>query len=294
VRSAAIEAVEAANPLDVVHVRVTAEARDTEVPWTAGEDAIRAALARAPVEPYTEVWSVVRCVGAQTKPAGFLVGRACPSCGAPLVQGESVKCRYCGGLICSGEHDWVLAEITQLEEWRPTTGQPGGLDAIRARDPGVAREVLEDRASYLFWKWVQAGRVGGFGPLRKCAAPWFLANAGAAHTEWLRGAVDVAVGGADLQGCEPDRGDGFDRAYVTIFWSARFGGSRAYTPMTVSLRMARRSSVVSKLSMTALVCKTCGAPLVESDTTKCDHCGAELAAGDQAWVLDGVQEPQRA
>ena len=34
-----------------------------------------------------------------------------------------------------------------------------GLDALRRGDPGVAREVLEDRASYVFWKWVEAGRA---------------------------------------------------------------------------------------------------------------------------------------
>ena len=38
--------------------------------------------------------------------------------------------------------------------------------------------------------------------------------------------------------------------------------------------------------MTALVCQSCGAPLGESDSTRCDHCNAELAAGDQAWVLE--------
>jgi uncharacterized membrane protein YebE (DUF533 family) len=44
--------------------------------------------------------------------------------------------------------------------------------------------------------------------------------------------------------------------------------------------------------MTALVCKACGAPLVESDSTRCDHCGAELVDGESAWVLDAVLLPE--
>ncbi len=285
-----LQAVEAAGPLDVVHVRLDAAARDTEVPTTASDDQIRSALARAKVEPYAEIWSLVRRAGAQSKPAGFAVGKACPSCGAPLAEGEMLKCRYCGALVCSGEHDWVLAEITQVEEWHPTGREVQGLRELHARDPGVAREVLEDRASYLFWKWVEAGRVGAFGPLRKCAAPPLLAAG--AHLDWARALSDVAVGGADLVLCDLDGDDGFDRVYVEIFWSARVGGAKVYTPVKTVLRLARRSGVTSKLSMTSLVCAACGAPLAESDSTRCDHCGVELTAGDRAWVLDAVLRPE--
>jgi hypothetical protein len=286
--SATIEAVESAEPLEVVHVRVTAQARDTEVEVAATDEQIRKALGRVRVEPYTEIWSLVRRTGAQTKPADFAVGRACPSCGAPLDAGETIKCRYCGALACSGEHDWVLAEITQLVEWSPRVHRADGLDALRRGDPGVAREVLEDRGSYVFWKWVQAGRAGDVAALRKCASPALLA--GAAASDLFRathGASDVAVGGAELVGCEPGGRDGFDRIYVEVLWSARFGDAPP-APFQSVVRLARRTGAQSRLSMTALVCQACGAPLVETDTTRCDHCGVELAAGDQAWVLDDV------
>jgi hypothetical protein len=291
VLSVTIEAAENADPLDVVHVRVAGEARDTEVPCTATDEQIRAALSRVSVEGYSEIWSISRCSGAQSKPAGYQVGRACPSCGAPLTEGESIKCRYCGALVCSGEHDWVLAEITQVVEWHPTGRPVRGLDELCRRDPGAARGVLEDRASYLFWKWVQAGRMGGPAPLRKCAAPSFLAAG--AELGGTRGASDVAIGGADVVDCElgEPSGQALDHVWVEVAWSARYNGAHAYTPSKTVLRLARRSGVVSKPSMTALVCNACGAPLVESDSTRCDHCGAELAAGDQAWVLDAIRRP---
>jgi hypothetical protein len=292
VRGMALVGVETSGPLDAVHVRIDAEARDTEVPVTASDDQVRAALGHARVEPYAEIWSLVRRAGAATKPAGFQVGKACPSCGAPLGEGETVKCRYCGGLVCSGEYDWVLAEITQLEEWRPSSAGRAapGHDALVARDPGAAREVLEDRASYLFWKWVEAGRAGAFTPLRKCAvAP--LLQAGA-RLDWVRSLSDVAVGAADLLACQLDGPDGFDRALVEVFWSARIGGSREHTPARTVMQMARRTGATSKLSMTSLVCPACGAPLVESDSSKCDHCGAELTAGNLAWVLEAVLRPE--
>jgi hypothetical protein len=263
--------------LDVVRVRVTAEARDTEVAWGASDAQVQAALARTPVEPYTEIWSIVRCRGASSKPSGFAVGRACPSCGAPLpLEGDAIRCRYCNALVCSGEYDWVLAEITQLVEWRPGSADVSGLDALRARDAGIAREILEDRASYLFWRWV----------LRKCATARLLAAD--ARAEWTRGATDIAVGAADLESCEVGGQDGFDRVHVRVSWSARFAAGAAHTPAKTTLRLCRKSGATSRPSMTALVCQACGAPLVESDSTRCDFCGAELAAGDQAWILEDV------
>jgi len=284
-----IEAVEDAVPLDVVHVRLTAQARDTEVHCDANDAQIQAALARTNVEAYTEIWTLVRCAGAMTKPGDAKVGTACPKCGAPLAGGEMLKCRYCGALVCSGEHDWVLAEITQVVEWRPTGQRPPGLDALRGRDPGVAAEVLEDRASYLFWKWVEAGRAQSPAPMRKCSTAALLASG--ARWEWTRGAVDVAVGGSDVVQCVVGAPDGRDHVDVLVKWSARFQGSPTYTPCQTVMRMARKSGVQSKLSMTALVCQACGAPVGDSDSTKCDHCGVELTAGDQAWVLEAVLQP---
>ena len=56
----------------------------------------------------------------------------------------------------------MLAEITQPEEWRPwmTNAAIEGLDQLQAKDPSVSRQELEDRASVVFWKWIDA-RVTG-------------------------------------------------------------------------------------------------------------------------------------
>jgi hypothetical protein len=133
---------------------------------------------------------------------------------------------------------------------------------------------------------VQAGRAANYAPLRKCALPGLLQ--GRARIEWTQGASDVAVGGAELIACELGEPGGRDRAHVELFWSARFGGSTTFTPARTVFTLGRKSGVVSRVSMTALVCQVCGAPIADTDSSKCDHCGAELADGEQAWVLDAV------
>ena len=290
VLSATIEAVEDAEPLDVVHVRLTAQARDTEVPVGATDEDIRRALARTPVEPYTEIWSLVRRRGVQSKPADFPVGRACPSCGAPLDGGETIKCkllrhpRLLRRARLGPRRDHAARRVaSEGRSRRRPRGAPAARSGRRARSPRRPRllRVLE----------VGPGRARPGSSGRFASAPRPRCSRGRTWTcSATQGASDVAVGGADLVGCELDGPDGFDRVYVEILWSARFGRA-APTPCRVVMRLARRTGAVSRLSMTALVCQACGAPLVDSDTTRCDHCGAELAAGDQAWVLDAVLSP---
>ena len=36
------------------------------------------------------------------------------------MQTRVLHLEFCKAVVNSGEHDWVLAEITQPEEWRPT------------------------------------------------------------------------------------------------------------------------------------------------------------------------------
>ena len=265
-----IESVDAQPPVDAVHVRFTAQARDANVPLEMTADQAAAELAKQEVNPYTEIWTLVRKHGAMTKLEAGEVGRACPSCGAPLEPGaEMYKCKFCQALVCSGEHDWVLSEITQLEEWRQDSVDAVlGLDQLRQIDPGAARESIEDRASYLFWTWARDKRRSG---------------------EVMS---DVAVGGADLLLVDVDDAPtGTDYAFVRVFWSARFRPGAEPTPQQKVLRMARKTGISTKFSMSSMVCQACGAPLPETAVEACPHCRAPTISNGQTWTLDEVLSP---
>ncbi len=287
-----IEAVDSRPPVDAVHVRFTAQARDCNVPYSSTEQQIAHALSSASVEPYTEIWTLVRKQGAVTKLSAEQVGKACPNCGAPLdARAEMIKCAYCNALVCSAEHDWVLSEITQLSEWYPESHEEvPGLTALRETDPLVAREILEDRASHLFWKWIESARKRSPAPIRKCATADFIQNrAGVAA---LANVSDVAVGAADCVLCDPGGSDeDFDHVYVKVYWSASMQPGVASTPHQSVVRLVRKAGVHTKFSMTSVMCPNCGAQLSESDNTRCEYCNTELAAGELSWVLDAVLPP---
>ena len=35
----------------------------------------------------------------------------CPNCGAPLNMTSAGKCEYCGSIVSTGVHDWVLSDL---------------------------------------------------------------------------------------------------------------------------------------------------------------------------------------
>jgi tellurite resistance protein len=289
-----IVSVEVDGDWDTIHVKLHARARDADVPTNLAPEEAAKKIRGAPLEPYWEIWSFSRRAGAKTLAAGALDGK-CPKCGAEVPLVDVVRCEFCKSLVNSGVHDWVLAEITQVVEWRPSsTGRAiVGMQELRARDPGFNREQVEDRASVLFWKWIEA---------RMTAEPKRLARFAAvspAELGVMQGAPPelldrVAVGSADLVGCDPAPVGERDRCYVKVLWSAARNRASEPIPIASVLVLARAAGVTTREGLSSLACKECNGPLGESDEMKCSYCGASLAPGAQEWALEAVATPEAA
>ena len=285
---------------DTVHLRVRARMRDTDVPAaTSNADAVAAAR-RAPLEGFTEVWSFVRKPGTPTRRVGqdAFQGK-CPNCGAPFSGGATNTCAHCNAIVNSGNYDWTLAEITQGVEHVPYYAQVDNLLEARQDDPALNLEMLEDRASLLFWKWIDAQSRGTPAGLNKVATSGFVGEVGT-ELEGLRGRgqrkvfLECAVGGVTTRGFE--RGaDGFDRVHVEVRWSARMGtqaaNARASAPPTIPQRwvftLLRKHGAHTNTDngMSTNRCPQCNAPLSDSAATSCDYCGTALGSGERDWVL---------
>lgn len=283
---------------DTLHVRIRAQARDVDVPaeTPAPEAAERAR--RAPLEPFVEVWSFVRRPGTRSRQDGALAAGRCSNCGAPFDGGAAGNCTYCGAIVNSGAYDWVLAEITQGVEAGSAPAQVPGLDALRAEDPALSLEVLEDRASLLFWAWIDAQSRGEPPRMAKLATADFLAEM-TADMAALRGRqrarvfLQAAVGSVTVRSIE--QGPSTRLAQVEIRWSTRMGvvpegtapGSLATLPQRWIFTLVRKAGVKTDEArgMATARCGNCGAPLGDSVQPTCDHCGATLNDGAHDWVL---------
>ncbi|MCP3142211.1 TIM44-like domain-containing protein [Pyxidicoccus xibeiensis] len=284
---------------DSIHVRVQARMRDTDVPSSFTDAQATDAAKKAPSESFTEVWTFVRKPGAQTRLGADLFQGKCPNCGAPFAGGAANTCEYCGAVVNSGNYDWTLSEITQGVEHVRHHKTVDGLLAAREVDPALNLEILEDRASLLFWKWIDAQSHGDAKPLGKVAREDAVASLGSELEELRRKGrrrvfLECAVGAVDVRALQVDP-SGYDVAHVEIRWSARMGvGPLDQRPpklptvpqrFVFSLMRKHGAQTNSANGMSTDRCPQCNATLTDSAATTCDFCGTQLGSGERDWVL---------
>lgn len=289
--------VECGPVFDVVTVRFSARAHDYRVDAKSG-----AKIAGSEEEAnFAEYWSFMRTRGSQTKlnQAGLIEGN-CPNCGAAIAMNQGAKCEHCQALLRSGEFDWVLAEITQEEEWRPRRTPPPGTVQIRESDPGFSLQDLEDVSSVIFWRKAAAERAGRADPLRKVSEPaWCDAFASTLDDSTPRKLLaDYSVSAVDTIGVLLDEAE--QRALVQVWWMARkftideagrLHGPKGDWLVTTSLFvLARRAGVqsVAAASISSAHCPQCGGAFQRDTSASCEYCGTVLNDGTRSWVLRDV------
>ncbi|MCK9523632.1 MAG: TIM44-like domain-containing protein [Proteobacteria bacterium] len=269
---------------DTIHVAIEASSRDVQVTVATSDAEAKQRAAKAKRERYTEIWSFLRRPGARTLATGGALEGRCPNCGAPLENAQTARCTHCQALVNSGDYDWVLAEITQPIEWRPgSTGSVSGLKDIMERDPTFNRQVAEDRAGYVFWRWMEALVRRSRAPLAQCATPAFVESVSREPLGAVRH-YRTAVGAVDLVAVIND--DTFERIYIKVLWSSARSPRAIPIPATTVLVLSRRMGVAGKTGFSHARCPSCHGPLPENDATTCEYCGAALGSADTDWVLE--------
>jgi tellurite resistance protein len=275
---------------DSIHVRVRGEMRDTDVPASYSDEQALAEARKARPEAFTEVWTFVRKPGAQTRIGQDLFQGKCPNCGAPYQGGATNVCEYCQAVVNSGNYDWTLSEITQGVEFHRHAPSVPGLFQARQTDPALNLEILEDRASLLFWKWIDAQSQADARRMAQVASPALVSQLGE-ELEQLRARghrrvfLECAVGAVNTRSLEVNPG-GDDLAHVEIRWSARLDKGPAM-PQRWVFTLSRKHGAKTNTSngMATDRCPQCNAPLTSSGASTCEFCGTQLGTGERDWVL---------
>jgi hypothetical protein len=268
-----------------IHVTISASARDATVSAGVSPEEVARALSSAHPAPFTEIYSFTRKRGARTDAAKDWLKGQCPNCGfVPDNFSQVNKCPSCGSIYNSGEYDWVLSEITQSSEWHiRSAADVDGLAALEATNLSMNRQVVEDRASYLFWRWIQARVRGEAAPLARDASAAFRNGFSAASREYLG---EVAVGAVDLKviGVDADTA----RAQALVLWSAASARGASPQHHEHMLILSMPAALENRFGLADHGCNKCGAPLPETDALSCAYCGAPLPMANDDWLLEHV------
>jgi tellurite resistance protein len=286
VRAAALAAAESDAAFDTLHVRFQAALRDCDVPADAPEAAALVQASRAEPSEFAEVWSFVRRLTPGGR-SGALSEGMCPNCGAPALRVPNATCPYCQAVLNSGAYDWVLSEITQESEFecRPTSAVEG-LSALQQADPDANRQVLEDRAGLVFWKWAAAVGTRRLDSFERLCAPEVYRQLCASPPR-ISGIEQCAVGGVDLVRVEAAAER--QRALFLLRWSTSGAGTGIVRTNVLALTRAAHVRTNPRLGLSTDRCHHCGAPQNELDAVRCGHCQALLT---QDWSFEELGEPE--
>lgn len=269
-----------------LHVKMFSCAKDATVAANASVDDINSALGKKSKEAFYEIYSFTRKLGVKTNTSRDWLKGECPNCGyVPDNFSQSNKCESCGSIYNSGEYDWVLSEITQSEEWEETSASEiEGLSELEGSNMSVNRELIEDRASYLFWRWIYSRVKGSSAPLARDASPDILDSI-SGRKEPL---FNTAVGAVDLLSVRTEGADAY--ADVRVEWStAEAKDAEPYHhehTFTLMMPIAQKNPY----GLADHSCNSCGGPLPESDAVKCSYCGSELPVTVTDWLLAATEE----
>lgn len=282
---------------DTIHVRIVASAISYDEDLTTGRR-VGGASDRHPIT-FTEVWSFSRRPGVATSPTASLMQGRCPNCGGPVDIVDKAQCPQCQSTVNSGQFDWVLAEITQDEEWvvPPAQHSVDGWDQLQRADAGLNFQHLEDRASVMFWRSMMAVYFDD----ASYAAP-VLAEGQDLPALWFRQGEfwkTPAVGVVEVISAQSAAEDGFDRVLVLIRWSATRAKGDRNQPQTVGLQQIHSHVMVLKrkqgassnadMAFASFSCGSCGAPIDVGGDNACGFCGTALNDGVRDWVLEDVR-----
>ncbi|QDT37813.1 TIM44-like domain-containing protein [Stratiformator vulcanicus] len=288
---------------DTLHVRIEASAVDQTLSISSG----RRIRGSSSPERFVEYWSYHRRRGVKSLERPGAIEGNCPNCGSGLTIIDRGRCPACRSVVNSGEHDWVLAEITQESEWivPPPTPAYEGLEEIHRRDPGFCLQHVEDRASVMFWRLRSAEYFGDFDYIRPVVDTDFADKLERTYraqpSRWSNpavGAVEViAVTSGENESKERGR---TDQIRVMIRWSGqRFAVKDGQNAELLRSQVIRTEVFVLERSVgvassewqvfSSADCSDCGAPLELGHAAQCGFCGAVLNDGQHGWILAGIE-----
>ena len=287
---------------DIVHLGIQ---------FTASDDFVSSRLPQLDRHGQVEMleyWSFMRKAGAGDH--DIYHSNQCPSCGTALPDdmGEVARCPSCGAVSTLGEYDWVLAEITQADDYANQNAhlaKDGRLtERIRsafAADGDFSVQLLEDKAANAYMQILAAQVMHRPEQMRRFVSDNEFENLNRDFGTQAPFVFNrLYLNSVTL--IDYYREDNCDNMVVAIKRTAQRvasdgdqlrlidQGLYVCSEMMVMSRDAGTGS--AKGSLYAHACPACGAPVGDTLDTKCAYCGSTLNSTRHEWIVSRLMSTE--
>ncbi|TGL16344.1 transport protein [Leptospira levettii] len=263
-----------------LHLKIKCKTKDKTFPKQTSELEIQNQLNNETYSFYEEIHSYTRKITTQTKPNIDLIHNLCPSCGATAKFSHATnKCEYCGGIYNSGEADWVLTEITQLVEWDELKSKNG-----MELQNGFAKQLLEDRASAVFWKYIHYQSFPNSEFLKRDSLDESYKQLAGPGKSPIHSPV---IGSCHL--VHLDLKSKPQKMTCEIRWSGSRKKGLIPEHRRSRLHLVLLTERTKTLGFSEESCHHCGAPLPEIDSSVCSYCKETIPEKVNDWLFDSAE-----
>jgi predicted lipid-binding transport protein (Tim44 family)/DNA-directed RNA polymerase subunit RPC12/RpoP len=283
---------------DILHVCVSAEMNDRFVCETNPD-----LNSPGGHESFTEYWSFMRKRGKGGKDIYF--SQNCPNCSAPLPEkmGDAGNCPYCKSFVNSGEYDWVLSEITQVDDYMMNNYRHDksltidkAAQKLIAEDENFSVQLVEDKASNAYLQIQTALAFLDLSRLRRFVSDDYFKKLSKEIPESSIVYNRLYLNDVSLIGVQ--EADGKNKLYIAVkssyqraslnFNKAEFIDPQILTKREVLVMERDKGAIVTKGSVYAHLCPACGAPVADSLNVKCTYCGSVMNSPKTEWIVSAL------
>ena len=255
---------------------------------------------------FVEYWSFIRKRQLASAEKDIYQNKGCPSCGAPLPpdMGELCRCGYCQVMVNSGEFDWVLAEITQQDDYGRDSDMADSVApelpqavADMTRDaPDLAVQLIEDKASNAFMQIMTALATRNPSVVRRFVSDDALAAITAMIPQqniiFNRLYLNEAV---LLDATRENTRHALSVGLTATLQRVEIGDGSGFIPLDPEevragyvMRLEREADAVpDKGALYQHQCPNCGGAVGDTLDINCQYCGVPLNSPRNEWIVTG-------
>ncbi|PLX12216.1 MAG: hypothetical protein C0594_02705 [Marinilabiliales bacterium] len=297
VKNVYIDKIESDGQFDIIHVAIHASIVDKFISEKYSK------LNSGGSEEFVEYWSYMKKRGVEAK--DLFHTNNCPNCGGELPKkaNDVSKCEFCGTVMNSPEYGWILAEITQADDYITSNSMvmkdsnlKGKIGDLVANNPDFSVQLIEDKVSNGYLQIETARVMNDNKLLRRFVSDEYFErkkdefkdNDFVYNRLYLNDVSLLGIGQKDKK----------NQLLVSVkvsYQKVRLMEKKVdildpvVTCKTEIVRIERdMQAAQSKGSAYTHTCPSCGGSVEDTLDTKCPYCGNPVNSSSTDWIIADV------